>query len=586
MYKFYLTLILGLFVSFAQAQITAPDTACIGSTVNYSTTASGNTYAWAPGNVDISPTSMTGIPGCDLRAFGKPMGISMQQDASGDYYAFVTLYKGGLLKIPFGSDPTTPPSSSAIVNYGNLGGLLGDSTTGIDIVQEAGNWYGFIISGKSLIRVDFGNAITNNPSAHVALNKSFLISNAQQLTLVNDNGTWRGFTANQAGFITRFDFATITSTPTTAYFGSFNSAQGGLNAPASFSLFKNDLGSWMMIVANRWNGFGPNASNRSTLSRFELGTNLANNSPSNASNLGQANINGLRNVRSVTMVRDCDQFYTLVTTGKGDVSQVDFGGLDPSGTATYSTLGSFLYDSVAFVTPFWYDKKLCIMASCVDSNLGILSNVYSIPANSSVANTNTGYSASYNAGGVYTTTLYVDQAKACGPQTYCKDVYSLSTIRINIRQYDTIFVANGTKCDVYVWQKNGVVIPGAVTDTLTGLEDSAVYTVIGYKAGCSTFSTVQYFAPTGIGSVYSDASIAVYPNPSTGVFNINATRLSKENVTISCYNMVGSLVKFFTANAPNGNLNTSIDLAGLPKGVYQLKLQTEDGNYIKQVVLQ
>jgi Leucine-rich repeat (LRR) protein len=79
-------------------------------------------------------------------------------------------------------------------------------------------------------------------------------------------------------------------------------------------------------------------------------------------------------------------------------------------------------------------------------------------------------------------------------------------------------------------------------------------------------------------SVFAKATI--YPNPTNGEVNINNITLEKANV----YNELGQLVKTFTLNS--GNTNNTINLSGLPKGIYYIYLINGDAASAKKVIVE
>lgn len=72
-------------------------------------------------------------------------------------------------------------------------------------------------------------------------------------------------------------------------------------------------------------------------------------------------------------------------------------------------------------------------------------------------------------------------------------------------------------------------------------------------------------------------NVMVYPNPTTGIVNIK----NVENSTISVYTITGNLVQ----TIENNDVNTSINLAGLAKGYYLVKIVTENEVITKKVNL-
>ncbi|MCR4032590.1 MULTISPECIES: T9SS type A sorting domain-containing protein [Flavobacterium] len=79
-------------------------------------------------------------------------------------------------------------------------------------------------------------------------------------------------------------------------------------------------------------------------------------------------------------------------------------------------------------------------------------------------------------------------------------------------------------------------------------------------------------------SVFDKA--VVYPNPTKGEVNINNITLEKATV----YNALGQLVKTFVFD--NGETNNTIDLAGLPKGVYYVYLINGDAASAKKIIVE
>ncbi|UPZ16932.1 T9SS type A sorting domain-containing protein [Flavobacterium humidisoli] len=83
----------------------------------------------------------------------------------------------------------------------------------------------------------------------------------------------------------------------------------------------------------------------------------------------------------------------------------------------------------------------------------------------------------------------------------------------------------------------------------------------------------------GIGDlVFSRATI--YPNPTKGELNIKNIALDKATV----YNSLGQLVKSFTLN--NAKTDNTIDLSGLPRGIYYVYLINGDAASAKKVIVE
>ena len=74
----------------------------------------------------------------------------------------------------------------------------------------------------------------------------------------------------------------------------------------------------------------------------------------------------------------------------------------------------------------------------------------------------------------------------------------------------------------------------------------------------------------------SDDLISIYPNPSKGNFNIS--NLNSSQLKISVFNTNGQLIKSYSNQS-------SIDLSGLPRGIYIAKIQSDKNSFIKKLIL-
>lgn len=82
-------------------------------------------------------------------------------------------------------------------------------------------------------------------------------------------------------------------------------------------------------------------------------------------------------------------------------------------------------------------------------------------------------------------------------------------------------------------------------------------------------------SPTTRQAAMEESKISVYPNPAENVLYIDST----DNIqSVKVYNTTGSIV--LSVNSLNGN---SIDVSGLPSGMYVVRVQTEGNNYTQKV---
>jgi hypothetical protein len=585
MRKIYLVILLCLSASLGFAQIGGPDTVCKGANITYIDSSVANSYAWVLDTASNAPAGTNGTTVLDMKSYGLPMGVAVAVDNStGTYYALVAMRLGQIIRLEFANGPYAPPTNTA--NLGRLG-VLGDSTNGIDVVYDGTNWYAFVTCDNKLVRLDFGNALSNTPTA-TAMN----IANFEypyQVTIKKYGNEWVGFVANRGGMsagnnITRLDFgSTLTSTPATVNFGtSFQ-----VSRPTGFSLYQEG-GNWFMIVTNIGSGGGPGGNG--SITRFEFGNNLKNNAPT-GSNLGSYS-GKLAGPRGFVMIAGCNKIYGLAANDNGKLAMVDFKNSITTlqGQINVTDLGRFgLSNDVQMqnMYAFWYTDRLSLMACSIgDSVLYMYDRIYQMPTNSQVSYTQATFNKTLANGGSYNITLHADQGSARGPQAFCDKTYVIGTINVALIQNKDTLIASGTTCDLYVWKLNGVVIPGVNTQTYVTTQQG-IYTVTGSKANCSATSS-YFFVPSSVANTPYNSALRVYPNPSSDVFNIEIQGMNTDKkFNVSCYNAIGAVVATQSIETNQGNGKVKIDLTGLPKGVYQIKVQAEgENNMLRQVVLE
>jgi len=84
-------------------------------------------------------------------------------------------------------------------------------------------------------------------------------------------------------------------------------------------------------------------------------------------------------------------------------------------------------------------------------------------------------------------------------------------------------------------------------------------------------------------TVFGDVN--VFPNPTTGVVNVNLSALTGENAHIRVMNTVGQLIEQRQVNGIE-SATERFDLSGQQSGMYFIHVQVEGGDtYVKRVVL-
>jgi uncharacterized repeat protein (TIGR03803 family) len=116
------------------------------------------------------------------------------------------------------------------------------------------------------------------------------------------------------------------------------------------------------------------------------------------------------------------------------------------------------------------------------------------------------------------------------------------------------------------------------------MEFGFLYGVAG-GGGTSDLGTIFKLSPFGALGISQNATqekniLNLYPNPSTGIFNLTTTSVGQ----LSVYNALGKMVLLKEIKQLNSNGET-IDLSGQANGMYLLQLTTEKGSTTEKIIL-
>jgi gliding motility-associated-like protein len=302
------------------ADFTAPDTVYAGQQVNVvNLSQNGTSYIWnfCSGNANNNPTGTNiGNPGGILHI---PTYLTPVQQ-NNDHFLFVSCQGTGVIRYFLGGSFGNNPVSWTIL--GNFG-ILDYSEEGIQVKNDNGQWYGFVSSNTTLVRLNFGNSLWNSPTA-VNLGPFTGLNTLHDLVVLKEGSTWLAFGPCEHGNnLVRFNFGnSLNNIPQLTDLGNL----GNLNGPCSIrAVQENNL--WYFLVTNETN----------SLTRISFGTSLQN-TPT-GQNLGN---NGGFNVPvGLTSIRDCETMsgYWANHINPGELGKFNFpDGI--AGTVTGEVLGN------------------------------------------------------------------------------------------------------------------------------------------------------------------------------------------------------------------------------------------------------
>ncbi len=190
------------------------DDICIGEELNLSnisTNAEGYEWDFCVGDLAGTPTAENMLTESD--GLTRPMDLTIVEDG-GNYYGFTPNRTGvDIIRLDFGNDLSNTPA--APVSLGNV--VDGDTfsqPTAIKFYQDAGVWYALLTDFTStnslgaLLRWTFGDGLAAIPTASESLGRFARLNRPSDLVLASDTSGVYAFVANSnVSTITRIDFS-------------------------------------------------------------------------------------------------------------------------------------------------------------------------------------------------------------------------------------------------------------------------------------------------------------------------------------------------------------------------------------------
>jgi hypothetical protein len=118
----------------------------------------------------------------------------------------------------------------------------------------------------------------------------------------------------------------------------------------------------------------------------------------------------------------------------------------------------------------------------------------------------------------------------------------------------------------YLWSTT------AVTQTIS-VNTNGQYIVTVTTAGCSDSDTINVNFTSGITNVDgSVTTMRLYPNPTSGPFNVQIDNLETNNLTIDILDMTGRVVYTRYVGSVSGNVIEAFDMTELRMGAYSIRM--------------
>ncbi len=276
------------------AGFTIPDTICEGKPVYITDVQPCNAVTWqwnfCSGNAGYTPKGVS--MGNPLQILNSPLFVTLVRDSL-SYFSFISSPGNGkLIRCYFGKALNQHPLITT--DLGGFGAHPG-SMRGVQVKRDHDVWYGFLADGSTLVRLIFGDSLSNFPSSEIIDLTN--VSTVSGLIITRQGQDWIGLCTDiTAGHIVRLDFGQSLANNPQIYI--LNDA-GQLNFPSSVAVAK-DNDAWYALVNNM-------ASHN--ICRFTFGNSLYN-TPEVAILPGAE---GLVENAGIVLIQDCGRVHGFVT---------------------------------------------------------------------------------------------------------------------------------------------------------------------------------------------------------------------------------------------------------------------------------
>jgi hypothetical protein len=117
-------------------------------------------------------------------------------------------------------------------------------------------------------------------------------------------------------------------------------------------------------------------------------------------------------------------------------------------------------------------------------------------------------------------------------------------------------------------------------------QSGATATVIAYGACTSDTMTVTFdVTQISVDEDFMNGTLAIYPNPTRGLFNVEFATMASKEVEISIVNMVGQVMATEVVTV-NGMYQNQFDLSDAASGVYFIKFTTDEGVLTERITVE
>jgi hypothetical protein len=190
----------------------------------------------------------------------------------------------------------------------------------------------------------------------------------------------------------------------------------------------------------------------------------------------------------------------------------------------------------------------------------------------------------YTAPGIYTVKLFALTFGGLKDSIFKTiTVYPIPIVAIT-QNGNTLYL-NGV-FDSIQWYDSTGAIAGATAQSFTPTKNGRYWGRVTDLNGCSNISDKIYVDLTGINENNSENKVAIYPNPNSGILNLEITGLKNNPFDLTIYNTLGKVVLQETGQKFDNNSGIMINLSEMRGGIYYLKVSSGCLNVVRKVVVE
>lgn len=147
-------------------------------------------------------------------------------------------------------------------------------------------------------------------------------------------------------------------------------------------------------------------------------------------------------------------------------------------------------------------------------------------------------------------------------------------------------VSTSATAVAYQWYKDTTLIVGATSQTYKPLTNGKYKVRVTNTDGCSSTSDDYSFTNTGVTDLWDITSFSLFPNPTNSIATLEFTSTVKKTTQLSIIDINGKTVMTQNINANTNKNYITLDLSNYAKGIYLVKLQTNNGQKIQRLTVE